>query len=774
MLEKIGYGILAASSRAPWRRRDRLRGGRRLVDETWLQVVPLAGRSSRSGSRRRSAAPEFIAAFVGGMVFGGLRRHRGGDVSYLIEQTGAVLGAVTFVVFGAILLGPAIGDATWQIALYAVLSLTLVRMVPVAIAMLGTGARRPTVAFLGWFGPRGAASIVFALLLLEDDALPHQDLILTTVFVTVGLSVLAHGASAPPSRPVRDWLDARSATETRPSRTRRGDVRWRLEREPEPREARLAGGSAPDRRARAAPRRLRDDRPRHGPPARLPADRPDLDRRAAAAARPLEPARAVRRRRARPPALGREEALRVERVHLADRVAPSIKARMRRRRPEVRVASAEGQEFLQTNAAFKRFVLRELERNGPMLSREIEGDAARTWTTHGWWGNRSVAVMLEILHGRGLVAVAGAGTASGCGISRERWYPEVETIPLREAERGSPSSASAPRASGSRGRAGRRIRTRRTARSPTASRSSPPSTGSSTTATAPRRSSTSATASRCTCRRRSASTATTSCRSSSATGSSAASSRASTGRRGRSRCSAPGETPPARTRRSRASPPCSAPKVARSWDEDPAAMHFETRAIHDGPGARPRDGRDHDADLPDLDVRAGGGRRPQGLRLRAGREPDADGAPGVHRLARGRRARRAFSSGLGAATTLMHLLSPGDHVVAVNDVYGGIYRMFTQVYEPKGYRFTFLTADEISTGLAEHLDERTKLVWLETPTNPALNIVDIARRPRPRTRSARSSSSTTRSRRRTSSSRSRSAPTSSSTRRRSTSAATRT
>jgi cystathionine gamma-synthase len=74
----------------------------------------------------------------------------------------------------------------------------------------------------------------------------------------------------------------------------------------------------------------------------------------------------------------------------------------------------------------------------------------------------------------------------------------------------------------------------------------------------------------------------------------------------------------------------------------------------------------------------------------------------------------------------MHLLSPGDHVVAVNDVYGGIYRMFTQVYEPKGYRFTFLTPEEISTGLAEHLDERTRFVWLETPTNPALNIVDIA------------------------------------------------
>ena len=87
---------------------------------------------------------------------------------------------------------------------------------------------------------------------------------------------------------------------------------------------------------------------------------------------------------------------------------------------------------------------------------------------------------------------------------------------------------------------------------------------------------------------------------------------------------------------------------------------------------------------------------------------------------------QAFSSGLGAVTTLMHLLSPGDHVVTVNDVYGGIYRMFTKVYEPKGYRFTFLSTEEISGGLTEHLDERTRFVWLETPTNPALNIVDIA------------------------------------------------
>ncbi len=85
----------------------------------------------------------------------------------------------------------------------------------------------------------------------------------------------------------------------------------------------------------------------------------------------------------------------------------------------------------------------------------------------------------------------------------------------------------------------------------------------------------------------------------------------------------------------------------------------------------------------------------------------------------------AFSSGLGATTTLMHLVSPGERVVAVNDVYGGVYRMFSQVYAPKGYEFTYLSAEEVSAELAGHLDDRTRLVWLESPTNPLLNIVDI-------------------------------------------------
>jgi NhaP-type Na+/H+ or K+/H+ antiporter len=237
VLEKIGYGVLggvvagvAAAAVVVHA------GGRRFIDATWLQVVPLAGALLGFGLAEAIGGSGFIAAFVGGLVFGGLRRHRGGDVSYLIEQTGAVLAAVTFVVFGAILLGPALRDLTWQIALYAVLSLTIVRMVPVAIAMLGTSARRPTVAFLGWFGPRGAASIVFALLLLEEErGLPNEDLILATVFVTVGLSVLAHGATATPfATRYADWLDARSArSETAPESDASADIRWRLEHEAE-------------------------------------------------------------------------------------------------------------------------------------------------------------------------------------------------------------------------------------------------------------------------------------------------------------------------------------------------------------------------------------------------------------------------------------------------------------------------------------------------------------------------------------------------------------
>jgi cystathionine beta-lyase/cystathionine gamma-synthase len=84
----------------------------------------------------------------------------------------------------------------------------------------------------------------------------------------------------------------------------------------------------------------------------------------------------------------------------------------------------------------------------------------------------------------------------------------------------------------------------------------------------------------------------------------------------------------------------------------------------------------------------------------------------------------AFSSGLGATTTLMHLVDPGQRVVLIADVYGGVYRMTSQVYEPKGYQFEYVPADQFPN-LREHLDENTRMVWIESPSNPLLNVVDI-------------------------------------------------
>ncbi len=207
--EQIGYGILAGIiAGAAAAGVIVLAGERGLVGRVWLQVVPLAGAGVAFGVAQPLGGSGFIAAFVGGLVFGGLRRRQGGEVGYLIEEGGAILSAVTFIVFGAVLLEPALGDVRWAVVLYAVLSLTVVRMLPVAIAMLGTGARRPTVGFLGWFGPRGLASIVFAILVIEEGGLSHDDTLLVTVFLTIGLSVLAHGLSAVPlAERYARWFD---------------------------------------------------------------------------------------------------------------------------------------------------------------------------------------------------------------------------------------------------------------------------------------------------------------------------------------------------------------------------------------------------------------------------------------------------------------------------------------------------------------------------------------------------------------------------------------
>jgi NhaP-type Na+/H+ or K+/H+ antiporter len=167
------------------------------IGSTWRQIVPLAIALLAYALALTLGGSGFIAAFAGGMAFGAVSGQRGSAVTLFTEETGGLLAAVTWIGFGALALGLAIPHITWQVVLYAALSLTLVRMVPVAIAMLGRGVRRPTVAFIGWFGPRGLASVVFALLVLERGV-PEEQTLLTTVVVTVALSVVLHGLTSVP------------------------------------------------------------------------------------------------------------------------------------------------------------------------------------------------------------------------------------------------------------------------------------------------------------------------------------------------------------------------------------------------------------------------------------------------------------------------------------------------------------------------------------------------------------------------------------------------
>ena len=197
--EEIGFGAVAgvaAGALGAWVLRTF--GRRGWMEETWKQIDAVATPLLAYTLAAALGGSGFIAAFVAGIVFRIVAADHITEATVLAEQTGELLNAVTFLLFGAVLLAPALFELHWPIALYAVASLTLVRMFPVAMAMLGAGMRTVTVGFLGWFGPRGLASIVFVLILLEQTDLPERSLMLTVVTWTVALSVYAHGLSAGP------------------------------------------------------------------------------------------------------------------------------------------------------------------------------------------------------------------------------------------------------------------------------------------------------------------------------------------------------------------------------------------------------------------------------------------------------------------------------------------------------------------------------------------------------------------------------------------------
>src|SRR4051795_3367011 len=199
LLEEIGFGVLGGVVAGLLIALIVKQAGRRdLIAEAWRQAIPAAGAALAYGIASGLHGSGFIAAFVAGMVFRLALNRDPEELNQFTEELGSVLNGVTFVLFGAVLLGPALTELTWQLALYALLSLTVVRMIPVAIAMWGSHARLPTLGFVGWFGPRGLASIVFAVIVVEESNLPHETLIVQAIYLTVGLSVLAHGLSAAP------------------------------------------------------------------------------------------------------------------------------------------------------------------------------------------------------------------------------------------------------------------------------------------------------------------------------------------------------------------------------------------------------------------------------------------------------------------------------------------------------------------------------------------------------------------------------------------------
>jgi len=140
----------------------------------------------------------FIAAFVGGLAFGTTGGRRGEPLVPFVEETGALMSLLVWLAFGAVVLVPAMEALTGPMVLYAILSLTIVRMVPVAVSLAGTRLGRPTVLLVAWFGPRGLASVVFALLALEELGSSTAGPAVAVIAITVLLSVVAHGATAEP------------------------------------------------------------------------------------------------------------------------------------------------------------------------------------------------------------------------------------------------------------------------------------------------------------------------------------------------------------------------------------------------------------------------------------------------------------------------------------------------------------------------------------------------------------------------------------------------
>jgi NhaP-type Na+/H+ or K+/H+ antiporter len=171
--------------------------GQQWLTHTWIQVPVVALALGCFAVAQFVGGSGFIAAFSGGLLFGVLAKQARDEFLRAAEGTGDVLALITWVIFGSAVVGQAVGNFSWLILLYSILSLTLIRMLPVFLSLTGMGISTEGKLFIGWFGPRGLASIVFAVIVINAN-LPNSGPLAMTVVCTIMLSIVAHGVTANP------------------------------------------------------------------------------------------------------------------------------------------------------------------------------------------------------------------------------------------------------------------------------------------------------------------------------------------------------------------------------------------------------------------------------------------------------------------------------------------------------------------------------------------------------------------------------------------------
>ena len=171
--------------------------GQQWLTHTWIQVPVVALALGCFAVAQFLGGSGFIAAFTGGLLFGVLAKQHREEFLRAAEGTGDTLALITWVIFGSAVVGQAVGHFSWLILLYAVLSLTLIRILPVFLVLTGLGVSTEGKLFVGWFGPRGLASIVFGVIVVNAN-LPNSGSIAMIVVCTIMLSILGHGITANP------------------------------------------------------------------------------------------------------------------------------------------------------------------------------------------------------------------------------------------------------------------------------------------------------------------------------------------------------------------------------------------------------------------------------------------------------------------------------------------------------------------------------------------------------------------------------------------------